>query len=518
VSSPQEDTAPLPAGEIQRRAVEGSFWTGTHVALYLPVAFVANALIARNLGVDGYGELAFLTVALALAFPLANLGFTPASIQAGSRAEAAGRRGEADSLLRRSLGFHLMVELPILVGLALALTWDKPVWQVAALGTVVVLSCLFSGPALVLTIENRIAAGAKIAIGVNFVMQAAAVATALLTASASAVWAVRSLVPAAGLAINLLVIDRARRRVVLRARFPRGLGRDFWRFALLTWVGSIVGLLVFSRSEIFLLEAFDQPVALGLFALAFGLSQQMTAPADALLHPLLPAISGILSSFPERAQAAFERSTRVSALVCGGIAAAVLPLLVFAVPLIYGDEFQTAAWLLVPLALASMFQSVNNPVLAFVNARQRAGLRLKVLLVALVFDVAIAVATIPALGAWGAVLAAVAGQLIAIAWLAFAEPFARGLGAAGFVRLQAAFIVGTVSAAFALLGALAVEQWSSSGAAVFAVLVGSALFVIGIRLTQSGITGGDRNALVHALPSGIRAPMVRLLRPLTSTP
>jgi O-antigen/teichoic acid export membrane protein len=485
--------------------------------LYLPIAFVANAVVARSLGVEGYGELAFLTVALTLAFPLANLGFTPAFIQAGSRAETSGRHGVADQLLQRSLGFHLAIELPILLGVAVTLTWDKPLWQAAAIGGAVVLSCLLSGPALVITIENRTAAGAKIAIVVNLLVQTAAILTAVLTASASAVWAVRSLVPALGLALNFVVIDRTRRRVVLQPRLPRGLDRDFWRFALLTWVGTMVALLVFSRSEIFLLQAFDLPVALGLFALAFGLSQQMTAPADALLHPLLPAMSGILASFPERAQAAFERSTRVSALVCGAIAAAVLPLLVIAVPLIYGEAFRSAAWLLVPLALMSMFQSANNPVLAFVNARQRAGLRLKVMLVALVVDVAVALATIPVLGAWGAVMAAVAGQLLAITWLAAAEPFARGLGVGGYARLHAGFGVGVASAGLAVATGFVVEQWSPGAGVLCAVAVGTATYVLGVHLSRSGLTGGDRAALVGAVPPRLRRPVLRLLQPLTSS-
>ena len=164
---------------------------------------------------------------------------------------------------------------------------------------------------------------------------------------------------------------------MLQPRLPRSLGKPFWRYSLASWASGLVGLLVFSRSEIFLLQAFNQPEALGLFALAFGLSQQITAPVDAMLHPLTPAVAGLLSEWPERAAQAFERSTRVSALLSGGVAAVVVPTLVFAVPLIYGDAFESAAWLFVPLALVSAFQSVNNPVLAFVNARQRGGLILK---------------------------------------------------------------------------------------------------------------------------------------------
>jgi O-antigen/teichoic acid export membrane protein len=511
-----EDSSPLTAAELQRRAIAGSVWTVIHVIVYLPVAFVANAIIARTLGVTGYGELAFLTVALALAIPFANLGFATAVIQWGSRAEVAGRRREADDLLKRNLGFNLTVELPILVVFAAVLTWGDPWWQVAAVGAAVTLACLLSGTALSLTIENRTAAGAKRSIGVNLLTQAASVCAALVAATASAVWAVRALVPRAGLGFNLLLMDPTRARATLTFRLPRGLGAPFWRFALLSWAASLVALLVFSRSEVFLLEAFDQPEALGLFALAFGLSQQMTAPADALINPLLPAVAGIVSSWPERARETFERSTRVSALVCGGIAAVVIPTLVLAVPLIYGEEFEAAAWLLIPLGLVSTFQSVNNPVNAFVNARERAGLRLRAYLVALVVDVGVAVALIPGFGAWGAVVAAVTGQVVAIVWLAAKEPFLRGCGILGVVRLYRAFVVGVGAGAIAF-GAGAVLPGSHDlVSAVSACGLGAGVYALAIRVSRSGLPPADRNALVGAMPAPVRPYLMWLLRPLTA--
>jgi O-antigen/teichoic acid export membrane protein len=512
-----DNSSRLTVAELQRRAIAGSLWTALHVIVYLPVAFVANAIIARALGVTAYGHLAFLTVAIALAIPFSNLGFSTAVIQRGSSAEASGRRHEADDLLRRSFGFYLTVELPILVFIVAALTRGDPWWEVSAVGAAVLSTCLFSAAALSITIENRTAAAAKLSIGLNLVVQIATVCTALLTASASAVWAVRTLIPALGLALNLLLLGRDRRQAVLTFRLPRALGRSFWRFALLSWVAGLVALLVFSRSEIFLLEAYDQPEALGLFALAFGLSAQITAPADALIHPLLPAVAGIVASWPERAREAFERSTRVTALVCGAIAAVIVPTLVFAIPVIYGQGFHSASWLLIPLALVSTFQSANNPVNAFINARERAGLRLKAYLVALLFDIAIATALIPKIGAWGAVAAAVAGQLIAIGWLAAAEPFLRELGVVGTVRLYRAFLIGVAVAGIALGAGALLQRWPDLVSAVAACGLGTGLYAFGIWVSRSGLPSGDRNALVEAMPVRVQPFVAFLLRPVTAS-
>jgi O-antigen/teichoic acid export membrane protein len=88
--------APIPAAELQRRAITGSIWTVINTIVYLPVAFVANAVVARTLGVTDYGHLAFLTVSLTLAIQFADFGFSTAFVQRGSRLEAAGRRSEAN--------------------------------------------------------------------------------------------------------------------------------------------------------------------------------------------------------------------------------------------------------------------------------------------------------------------------------------------------------------------------------------------------------------------------------------
>lgn len=507
---------PLPPVELQRRAIRGSIWTAINTLVFLPVAFAANAIIARKLGVADYGHLAFLTAMLAFAFPLANLGFATAFLQRGSRAEAAGRRAEADDLFGRSLGFHLLVQLPILIVIAGALTRRDPPWEQAALAAVVVLPCILSGGALSMMIENRSAAGAKLGIIVLFIVQGASVLTALLTASASAVWAVRALVPSIALVLNFLFLDPTRRRRALRPRLPRGFGRSFWRFALLSWAAGLLGLLVFSRSEIFILQALHKHEALGLFAVAFGLSQQMTAPADALITPLLPAVAGIVSSWPERARHAFERSTRLSALLCGAIAAVAVPTLIFALPIVYGRDFTTASWLLVPLALVSMIQSVNNPVTAFVNARERGGLKLKATTAALVVDVAVALALIPSFGAWGAVAANVAGQFVVLIWLASREPHVRERGWSGLFTLYLPFSLGVMTAAGAISAGLLVRHWSGPIAVATAALFGAVLFPLTLRMASSGLNVADRDALLGAMSPRLQVHLRRLLRPITS--
>jgi O-antigen/teichoic acid export membrane protein len=237
---------------------------------------------------------------------------------------------------------------------------------------------------------------------------------------------------------------------------------------------------------------------------------------DAMLHALTPAVAGVLSEWPERAAQAFERSTRVSALLSGGVAAVVVPTLVFAVSLIYGDAFGSAAWLFVPLALVSAFQSVNNPVLAFVNARQRGGLILKASTGALVVNVGVAVALIPPFGAWGAVVANVSAQLVVLVWLAVTEPLAVSKGASGMLRLYRSFLLGVAVGGAALGAGAALNNVSAVLATVTASVVGAGLFIYLIRLSRTGLTIEDREALTNAVAVRLRPHLDRLLRPITA--
>ena len=201
---PDSDGEPLQASEIQRRSISGSLWTGIHTIVSVPAAFLANAVVARSLGVLDYGELALLTVTLTLAMQFANFGFSSALIQWGSAAEARGSHRDVDRLLRRSLGFHVLVELPVLVVVAAVLTRGESWWIAAAVLAGVSLPCAFSGAALSVTIENRTAAGARLAILTNLITQTAVVIVAVVTASATAVWATRTVV--AGLTVGLTLL------------------------------------------------------------------------------------------------------------------------------------------------------------------------------------------------------------------------------------------------------------------------------------------------------------------------
>ena len=106
--------AALNRGALQERAVRGVTWTMIHTAVAIPVAFLVNLLIARVLGVEDYGRLAFLTALMEFVSGLLASGFGAAVMQFGSKAHAAGRTQEVAALLSKWQGFRVLFAMPIL--------------------------------------------------------------------------------------------------------------------------------------------------------------------------------------------------------------------------------------------------------------------------------------------------------------------------------------------------------------------------------------------------------------------
>lgn len=491
--------------ELESRAVSGTLWTLLHTGLAAPLAFAANAVVARVLGPADYGGLAVLTFALGLATLVTSLGVTGGVVQWGATAETSGDRDSADDLLQRSLGFHLLVQLPVLMIAVLVLARDESSGIRAALLVSVVLPAVFSSTALSLTIENRTAGAAKIAMASNVVVQASIVVAAVMNGTAAGVWATRSVAASVLLPLNFLLLDQARRRMTLRLKPPRCMPQGFWRFCLFAWLAGLVLTLVLSRSEVLLLSWLSAPEAVGLFALAYGVSAQITAPVDALLGPLAPAVAGLVGTHPDRARAGLLRSLRLAALLAGGVTAVALPLFYVAIPLIYGIEFRGAEDLFIVLAVASCFQSICNPVLVFLQARRRTDVIFYVALFALAVNVATALLLIPPFGVWGAAVANVAalGSFF-VALLAYELRF-HAIPRRAFLSACGSWFV-ALAAAAAAVGLSTVSPLPAPLTSLVAAAVGATGYVVGLRGCNKGLSTADAASIARALPRRLHRP------------
>ncbi|NNG40089.1 hypothetical protein HJ588_12530 [Flexivirga sp. ID2601S] len=498
MSLPSEPPA-VDGADLQRGAVAGVSWTMLNTFVGVPVATVVNVVLAHLLAVPGYARLAYLTAALSLVVSLVDLGTTSAMVQFGARAHAAGDVERVQALLTRTQGFRLLVTAPVLsVFMLLAIDLDG--WAMAgALVFAVWVPSAAAGLSDCLTLENKTATEAKVVLGVNLLAQIGVVLCAAVTRDADLTWIVRAAITALVPVLAVVFVAPRYRHAVWRPRLPVGFPDGYWHFALPTAAAGLVAGLVTSRSEVLLLEWLSTPVAVGVFALAFGIAGQMYAPANALTGPLLPALAGLRTVAPQRMGAALLRVLRVtstaSAVLCL-IAAAPIAVLI---PTIYGSDFADAAPIFVALSLSSTVAVIAGPLTAFSLARGHATEQFWLSLVALVVDLALSVALIPAYGAWGAVIAASAAVLLRTALLLRVELPGLGLSgrqALGAVRYLLAPVV-AVPLIWWAAGTLPAAPWL---VAIASAVVGAAVCPVAVHLLRAGLGADDRQVLLRHVP------------------
>jgi len=490
----------LGRGELQHRAVRGVVWTLVHVFVSLPVAFGVNILIARILGATDYGRLAFLTAAMEVAGGVVALGVTLGLVQFGAKAHAAGRRDAVRRLLSQAQGFRLFLVAPLLAVFVVAIARTDPVLVVLTVVFGVLVPAALDGAPACLTIENKSAEGARVALASALLTHGAVLVVALTLATADAIWAARLVMTAGVVALALLPVSADYRRAILRPRLPRGLPAGFWRFALPTGAASIISTLVLSRSEIFILTWFSLPAAAGTFALAFGLAGHLFAPAQAIIGPLVPAISGLHEIDGAAVAPAFRRTLRAGSTIVAGLTAVVLPALAALVPMIYGPGFAAATPLVVALGIAGGCLVVAAPVMAFTMARLSAMQVLRACGAALIVDLFLAVALIPVFGVWGAVVANVAGSAVQLGLLLRGELVVLSLSWRTAARDVLPVAVGIAACLTSWALASAVTSLPLAEA-LLAALLGLIMLITGLRVSRSGLSAADAAALSSNLPS-----------------
>lgn len=488
-------------GRLQADAVGGSFWTSVQVFLGLPVATVANVVVAHRLGVGAYGTLAIYTLVFGVAATVLNAGMSDATVQWLATHRARREAAAAAMMIRRCSGFHVLVQAPVFAALAAFLLRGSG-WVAMGVGASASALLVVVGTSTVVlsgTAMNALAA--KIALVSTVAGQTVVVGVAAASPTAVSILVARLALGLLPALLALALLPPPLRTAVLRPVLPRGLPAGFWPYALRTGASGVVASLVFGRPELLVFDAYGRAEQAGVFALAAGVAALITAPVDALLGPLLPATAGLLAISPERAGAALLRGLRTSAMLAGLVLAVGVPVAAPLLPVVYGRAFSGATAPFVVLAVVSCLGSVNHPVHAFLLAARRTGLLLGVAVASLVVDGVVAAATIPTLGVTGGVIATSVAQLGTLVVIA------RRVGAALQVpatdQLRAAlFLIPSVTAGcLALLAGYVVRDggWAAQ-AAVGAVVALACVAVGGRALPGIGLDATDVQVIAGNLP------------------
>lgn len=512
---PEPGVGPMDRRALQDKAIRGAAWTMIHTVTSVPIAFAVNILLARILGVAHYGRLAFLMTLMDVVSGVVALGVTTGTLQFGAKAHASGHRDEVRALLSKSQGFRLVFVAPVLTIVVVMVAHVELPILILALVFGVWVPGFFDGATTCLAIENKSAEAAKNAMVVNLLRQAGVVAALLLGGSADVIWAARLALGSIGVGLALLVVDSSYRAAVLRPQLPRHLPSGFWKFVVPTAIASLISTLALSRTEVFFLQWFSDAAAVGVFALAFGLASHIFSPAQALVGPLIPAISGLREVDSAAIVPAFFRTLRTSVIVVGVLCVVGVPALALLIPTLYGSAFGTSAAMFVALSISAGMLVAGAPVGAFVLGRLAARTILIVDVVALVVDVGLAVSLIPIMGGWGAVIANMGGALTLLGLLVNSEVRALGLSWRQLLGVTRSLYLAFTTCVLAWLAVRGLALPALVGAVV-APVAATIVWVFAVRVLRAGLSAGDITALERAVPARLRHRVRFALAPITT--
>jgi O-antigen/teichoic acid export membrane protein len=494
----------LSAPELQRRALRGAAWSMASGLVGLPLAVAVSVVVARTLGPREFGRFAFLTFLVPLLYQATDLGVAQATVREASRAFAAGSLDATRTVIAKGAGWNL-IRMPLIFGLILVVARPSPVLAVVLAGFLV-LNMGGAGFAFALNAENRGAVAAKLAFIEGLAVGITSIIAALAGGSGTTVWVAAWASSIVAFPVSIALANPDLRAAAFRPRLPRSLPAGFWRFGVLSAVVSLLYALVFSRSEMVVLNAFGDHQALAVFALAYGLAQRLTVPVDTMLGPLVLALSALEAAHPERLRPAFERALRVASAGTAFVAAAGLAAVALLAPYMYGSSYRGVGVVFLALGVVSLVQTAAQPYVALAYARARPGAALRAYVVALSVDVALTVALIPIVGIWGAVVGNAGGGIVAVALLARTAAGPASLRNAGVPAAKLAVVTSVACCLAYGAGAAAGQLTPLFGVAV-AVAVGAAAFLAGVR---GALSEGDALVLSQALPRRL-APGARVV-------
>ncbi|QNF93455.1 lipopolysaccharide biosynthesis protein [Janibacter sp. YB324] len=501
---------------VSEGLISGTVWTAVHVLVSVPIGFLVNVVVARRLGVVDYGQLAILTMVLSLATAAASLGVGAALMQFVTKASESGRRSDVTRTISGAQGYNIFVAAP-LVALVVALVVDVP-WPLlvaAVVFGVLAPAALQAGPILLST-EHRSDRAAQLAMVSNLGIQTAVVVTVLVHPVATSVWVARIVATGALMALPFLALSPLLRRAAVRPRAPWSLPRAFWAFAVPTGLATLVSTLVTDRVQIFFFQWLGDAVAVGLFALGFGLAAQVLAPVQAMVGPLLPAFAALRERGPGPAREGLLRVTRVSAVVTGGMLVLGVPVIVGLVPWIYGQQYAPSGDYFLVMSCAVGFVVVGSGAYASLMSRLRGRTYLWVNLGSLVVMAGVALALIPPLGAWGGVASMVCGTVTRAQAMTLIEMRSHRIPLRRMTSAQAPVLVATLVVVLAWFGTSGLLQGSPAARGFIVGVVGPLCYLAVLRIAGLGLSPADGDSLVRSVPAPVRAVLAPTLSLVTS--
>jgi O-antigen/teichoic acid export membrane protein len=399
------------------RVVGAGFWNVA--ARVLPQLYVLGIAVAaaRVLGPDGMGQqsfISFVQVSVVLLFT----GGLSASLMRYT-AEVAGR-GTPDVVPGLMAWAWRILAAGAVGGAALLLALGLPrgeleaAWILAAAGGGV--AVLHAVPHAVLTGLQRWREASIVGLTTGAAGTVATVAVLLAGGGITGMFAVELAVTTA----NLLWVRRLTRRAIADvttatvAPDPELRGR-VRSYAVGAWLHLVLHLVVWRRSELFVLDWTSTDAQIAMYSVAFAVIAAAKQIPSALATTLVPAFATLHGAGErERIGRGFSRGVRLLAVPALPMTAGLVALGPLLVRTVFGGEYAEAGLPLVIMAAVFPLLPLNSMCGGVLQGLGRIRRILLASAVATVVDIGLALLLIPRYGATGAALANSGAQLTAV--------------------------------------------------------------------------------------------------------
>jgi O-antigen/teichoic acid export membrane protein len=368
-----------------------------------PLAGLASApLLAYSLGVDGRGEVAAATAPFLLVSTLATIGVPEAATFFVARDERALRAVRRRSLL-------LLLCTGILATVVAVVAAPFLAGAEADLTALISLAALAIVPTIFVGLLRGVAAGMGLWTAVAMeralgpVLRLSAVIALLASGTLTVLSATLSIVlaPIAGGIVYFFV----RRKLVSGQEELTPAYGELIGYGTRVWIGSIAGVLLMRVDQV-LMVPLSSTYELGLYVVAVTISELPLVVNSAVREVMFA------SDARSTRDDALTRAARVSFVVCAGIAAVLGVSSTWWVPMLFGGDFAAAIPAMLILLLAVVIGVPGSIAGSGLSARGYPQLRSYSLVIACVVNVVVVFVAVPFLGAVGAAIATLVGNVI----------------------------------------------------------------------------------------------------------
>lgn len=467
----------------RRGTLVGGLWMVSANLVPLVGTLALSVTMGRILGPDLLGQQSFIAYIQALLSSLLVFTLTTASIQVlasdwGARDQERYDHDARWSYWGHALGGAVSALTLSVIGISRGDPWP---WAVVALAT------LFDSFGWAYGARTIGRSGWKAVAARRLLWQL--VGQVLAIGAVLVGWGITGVFAASATASAALLIVLFRqsprvKRVPLRP-FPRVLLRITGSFLVLAVLTQVVN----RRVEFLFLEAFSTSQQLAMYSIAFMLVSTAAGIPISLAAAGMPTIAAAQGADEgHRVVAQFGVAVRVTLTASLPLASGVAALGPTLISLLYGQEYTEAASLVPLLSVSILFVPIASVCAGYWAGIGRMRREIVASSVAGVLDLGAAWLLVPGLGAWGAAVANVVGQvtaavlILALTWVALGR-FTIGIGR----RLWGLSVVGLSG-----LAAWAVAEWAGGwvglvlGAVLFTLVLAVLSRVAGLLSSTDG--------------------------------